>query len=37
MLLRVLNYSRQTLPQLCDTAVAGAKTGIQQYAQQAKE
>ncbi|MCG6889459.1 MAG: PTS fructose transporter subunit IIA [Gammaproteobacteria bacterium] len=37
MLLRVLNYSWQTLPQLCDTAVAGAKSGIQQYAQQAKE
>jgi PTS system ascorbate-specific IIA component len=37
MLLRVLNYSRQALPQLCDTAVAGAKSGIQQYAQQAQE
>ena len=37
MLLRVLNYSRQPLPQLCNTAIAGAKTGIQQCAQQANE
>jgi len=37
MLLRVLNYSRQPLSQLCDTAISGAKSGIQQRAQQAKE
>jgi len=37
MLLRVLNYSGQSLPQLCDTAIAGAKSGIQPCAQQAKE
>ena len=37
MLLRVLNYSRQPLPQLCNTAIAGARTGIQQCAQQGKE
>ena len=37
MLLRVLNYSRQPLSQLCDTAIAGAKSGIQQRAQQANE
>lgn len=37
MLLRVLNYSRQPLQQLCNTAIAGAKTGIQQCAQQANE
>jgi PTS system ascorbate-specific IIA component len=36
MLLRVLNYSGQSLPQLCDTAVAGAKSGIQPCAQQAE-
>lgn len=30
MLLRVLNYSRQSLQQLCETAVAGGKSGIQQ-------
>ena len=30
MLLRVLNYSRQPLQQLCETAVAGGKSGIQQ-------
>ncbi|MDC1286616.1 PTS fructose transporter subunit IIA [Gammaproteobacteria bacterium] len=36
MLLRVLNYSGQSLPQLCDTAIAGAKSGIQTCAQQAK-
>jgi len=36
MLLRVLNYSEQSLPQLCDTAVAGAKSGIQPCAQQAE-
>ena len=30
MLLRVLNYSRQPLQQLCDTAVSGGKSGIQQ-------
>jgi len=36
MLLRVLNYSGQSLPQLCDTAVAGAKSGIQQCVRQAK-
>ena len=37
MLLRVLNYYRQPLSQLCDTAISGAKTGIQQRAQQANE
>ena len=37
MLLRVLNYSRQPLSQLCDTAISGAKSGIQQRAQQANE
>ena len=37
MLLRVLNYSRQPLPQLCDIAIAGARSGIQQGAQQANE
>ena len=37
MLLRVLNYSRQPLPQLCDIAVAGATSGILQCAQQANE
>jgi PTS system mannose-specific IIA component len=37
MLLRVLNYSRQPLSQLCDTAISGAKTGIQQRAQRANE
>jgi len=36
MLLRVLNYSGQSLPQLCDTAVAGAKSGIQPCAQKAR-
>ncbi|MFC1560747.1 PTS sugar transporter subunit IIA [Pseudomonadota bacterium] len=30
MLLRVLNYSRQSLQQLCDIAVAGGKSGIKQ-------
>ena len=30
MLLRVLNYSRQSLQQLWETAVAGGKSGIQQ-------
>jgi PTS system mannose-specific IIA component len=30
MLLRVLNYSRQSLQQLCETAVAGGESGIQQ-------
>ena len=30
MLLRVLNYSRQSLQQLCETAVAGGGSGIQQ-------
>ena len=28
MLLRVLNYSGQSLHELCDTALAGGKTGI---------
>ena len=37
MLLRVLNYSRQPLSQLCDTAISGAKSGIQQRVQQANE
>ena len=30
MLLRVLNYSRQSLQQLCDIAIAGGKSGIKQ-------
>ena len=30
MLLRVLNYSRQSLQKLCETAVAGGESGIQQ-------
>jgi mannose PTS system EIIA component len=34
MLLRVLNYAGQSLQQLCDTAIAGAKLGIQQSAVQ---
>lgn len=29
MLLRVLNYSGQSLQSICDTALAGGKTGIQ--------
>jgi PTS system mannose-specific IIA component len=29
MLLRVLHYPGQTLQQLCDTAICGAKSGIQ--------
>ena len=29
MLLRVLHYPGQTLQQLCDTAICGARTGIQ--------
>jgi PTS system ascorbate-specific IIA component len=37
MLLRVLNYSRQPLSQLCDIAISGAKSGIQQGAQQVNE
>jgi len=32
MLLRVLNYAGQSLPQLCDTAISGARSGIQQNA-----
>jgi len=32
MLLRVLNYPAQSLQQLCDTAVSGARSGIQQNA-----
>ena len=34
MLLRVLNYSTQSLQQLCDTAVSGARSGIQHNAMQ---
>ena len=34
MLLRVLNYAGQSLQQLCDTAVSGARSGIQQNAMQ---
>jgi len=34
MLLRVLNYPEQSLQQLCDTAVSGARSGIQQNAMQ---
>ena len=34
MLLRVLNYAAQSLQQLCDTAVSGARSGIQQNATQ---
>ena len=29
MLLRVLNYPEQNLQQLCDTAICGAKSGVQ--------
>ena len=32
MLLRVLNYAGQSLPQLCDTAISGARSDIQQNA-----
>lgn len=34
MLLRVLNYPAQSLQQLCDTAVSGARSGIQQNVKQ---
>jgi len=34
MLLRVLNYPEQSLQQLCDTAVSGARSGIQQNVKQ---
>ena len=34
MLLRVLNYSGQSLQLLCDTAMSGARSGIQQNGMQ---
>ena len=34
MLLRVLNYPGQSLQQLCDTAMSGARSGIQQNGMQ---